>query len=143
MNYGIASYSSWSKSTCNLKTGITRIRGFLKTDLSLQRCSPLKGRKQAGLHSSPLKGQSPQVLTWLVENIQFTPIPPLMIGWTTGGRMHQKSSVEKTTRKLLVFHSYFFKPYFNVKIKTTESSPIQAQSRAFLGSTLEFPWDPS
>ena len=26
-NYGVASFSSWSKSTCNFEMGITRIRG--------------------------------------------------------------------------------------------------------------------
>ena len=43
VNYGVATSLSWSKSICNLKRCLTRIRGASKTNASFERWTPWTG----------------------------------------------------------------------------------------------------
>ena len=78
MNYGVA--LSWrSKSMCNPKMAdITRISGPQRL------LSPLKGEHLEWAQTiwlTPISPRaSPYFPTWLVENIQSTRIPPLLMG---------------------------------------------------------------
>ena len=49
VNYGVALYSSWSKSICIPKMGSTRNRIRLKT-IGLYKANTLNGREQASWH---------------------------------------------------------------------------------------------
>ena len=89
--------SSWSgyKSICNSETGITRIRGTLKTTVSFQRWNTLNGCGQASLHLSIYFKSKPlgsHIVCWkyLVD-----PDTPTIVEWNIGGRVHRKSSVRK------------------------------------------------
>lgn len=89
--------SSWSgyKSICNSETGITRIRGALKTTVSFQRRNTLNGCRQASLHLSisfKSKPLASHIVGWkyLVHPDTLT-----MVEWSIGGRVHPKSSVRK------------------------------------------------
>ena len=79
VSYGVASFSSWSKSICNPQMGFTRIRRPPKTIASFWRWT----LQQAGTSPPPSISlmASPYVPTWLVGNTRFTPITPL---WLSG-----------------------------------------------------------
>ena len=74
VNYGVVSYLSWSTSRCNPEMGNMRIRGP-KYYCLLSKVNALNDNGHAGLHLSPLRASS--LVTWLVEIIRFTLIPPL------------------------------------------------------------------
>jgi hypothetical protein len=113
MNYGVASFSSWSKSTCNPKTGLVRIRGSPKTTASIWRWTPWKSTdKPVGTYLPKGKPLGFHMVGW---KYPVHPDTPTMIGWSIGGRGHWKSGPRKATY-----------------------STIPA-SRS---STLDSPWDP-
>ena len=60
MKYGVASFSSWSKSTCNPKTCMPRIREPPTTTASFWRWTPWTACGQAGRHLYAPKGQTPR-----------------------------------------------------------------------------------
>ena len=71
VKYGVASFSSWSKSICNGEMGITRIGGPRMNIAFFQRLTPSAGADKASWHLFPPPPRaSPWALTWLVENIR-------------------------------------------------------------------------
>lgn len=55
----------------------------------------------AGLHLFSLPRASPQVRTWLVEDVRFT-LYSTLIGWTVGGRAPRKSSARKVVHPITI-----------------------------------------
>ena len=116
VNDGVASFLSWSKFQCNPETGIMSIRGRPK----LLPPPPFKGehlngRRQASVHLSPLK-RKPLGSHMVGYKHPIHLDTPTTIGWTIGGRVHQKSSVGKVNHPSTIM--------------------------ALGGLTLEFSWDP-
>ena len=76
--YVVALFSSWFKSICDSKTGITRIRGPPKTIASSWKCTHWMGaNKPAGTYLPKGKPLNSHMLNW---NVQFTRIPPMWLG---------------------------------------------------------------
>ena len=88
-------FLSWSKSICNAKTCMTRIRGVPTIVASLRRWTPwMDADKLADAYLSQGQALGSHILGWkyLGHSLKY----PTMV-WCTGirGRVHWKSSVRK------------------------------------------------
>ena len=90
MDYGVASISGWSKSTCNLIICNMRIKRPLKTIASFKKWIPWTC---ANTYLPEGKHMGSHMVGW---NNMRRP-RPTMIGWTVDGRVHWKSSLGKVT----------------------------------------------
>ena len=113
MKFGVVSFSSWSKSICNLETGIMRIRGTSMTTASFRRWTPWMDTDKPTDIVLPQGQASRFAHGWLMCLLH--PDTPTMIGWIIYGRVQWKSSARKVTHP-----STFL---------------------ALGGLTSEFPWD--
>ena len=93
MHYGVALFSSWSKSICDPKTSMTKIRAPKDCWLPFQDFHLERAQTSQPAPISP-KGK-PLGSHMVGQQFPVHPDTPTMIGWTTGGRVHQKSSALK------------------------------------------------
>ena len=103
MNYGVASFSNWSKSICTPKTGIVRGKGPLKTLASFLVWTPqMIVDKPTDTYLSEGKPLGYYIIGWI---FWFTPIPPSWLDGPCVGRVHWKSSATKVVRSSTILAS--------------------------------------
>ena len=116
MNYDFTSFFSWSNSICNPEMAIMRDSRPSKTIATFWRWTPWAGIvKLAGTYLP--QRRTLRCSIWLAKIYSGHPDTPIVIGWTTCSRVHQKSGARKVTHP--------------------------STDPALCGLTSEFPWDPA
>jgi hypothetical protein len=94
MNYGVASFMSWSKSSWNLETSIMKIKEPPTTTTFFWRWTPCMGADKP-IETCLPKGKpiGSRMVDW---KCMVHPDAPTMIGWTVGVKVHWKATHPST-----------------------------------------------